>query len=163
MKTVAIYPGTFDPVTLGHEDVIERAARIFDHLTVAVAEGVSEKKPLFSVKKRTDLLGEVLKDFENVRVESFSGLLVDYARRKNCRVLIRGLRAFSDFEYEFQMALTNRKMAPDIETLFLMPKEDYSYVSSSVIREVANLGGDFSQFVSHPVFEALTQEFAGSE
>ena len=163
MKTDAIYPGTFDPVTLGHQDVIERASRIFDHLTVAVAEGVSAKKPLFSVHKRVDLLRQVLLDFEHVRVESFSGLLVDYARQKNCRVLIRGLRAFSDFEYEFQMALTNRKMAPDVETLFLMPKEDYSYVSSSVIREVANLGGDFSQFVSRPVCEALTQKFTRSE
>ena len=156
MKISAIYPGSFDPVTLGHQDVITRASRIVSCLTVAVAEGAVEKKPLFSVVERVDLLRKVVGDLPNVRVEPFAGLLVDYAREMKCRVLIRGLRAFSDFEYEFQMALVNRRMAPDIETLFLMPKEEYSYVSSSVVREVAALGGDVSRFVAPPVREALS-------
>ena len=159
MKTSAIYPGTFDPVTLGHEDLIERAARLFEEITVAVSVGRSVKDPLLSVEERMELLTRVTQHLPNVVVDSFEGLLVDYARARRCGVLVRGLRAFSDFEYEFQMALANRKMAGDVETLFLMPKADYSYVSSSIVREVASLGGDIDEFVSPPVAEALRAKF----
>ena len=163
MITSAIYPGTFDPVTLGHQDVIERASRIVDHLTVAVAAGpASGKHTLFSVEERMKLLQDVLVGLPNVTVEPFQGLLVDYAKQKQAGVLIRGVRAFSDFEYEFRMALMNRKLAPEIETLFLMPKEEYSYVSSSLVREVAGLGGDASEFVAPVVVSALTRKLAGA-
>ena len=155
MKTSAIYPGTFDPVTLGHEDLIARAAGIFERLIVAVARDSSSKNRMFSVEERAELVGRVVNPFPNVEVQVFDGLLVGYAQSLGIHVLVRGLRAFSDFEYEFQMALTNRKMAPDVETLFLMPKEDTSYVSSSLVREVARLGGDISRFVSPAVAEAL--------
>ncbi|MBP7830965.1 MAG: pantetheine-phosphate adenylyltransferase [Kiritimatiellae bacterium] len=154
MNRAAIYAGTFDPITLGHLDVIERAARIFNRLIIAVA-GSTRKETLFTVEERRALVAEVVKPFPNVEVDTFDGLLVQYARKKGVRVLVRGLRAFSDFEFEFQMALTNRKMAPDIETLFLMPKEDFSYVSSSTVREVAQYGGDTSDFVAEPVRKAL--------
>ena len=154
MNRAAIYAGTFDPITLGHLDVIERAARIFNRLIIAVA-GSTRKETLFTVEERRALVAEVVKSFPNVEVDTFDGLLVQYARAKGVRVLVRGLRAFSDFEFEFQMALTNRKMAPDIETLFLMPKEDFSYVSSSTVREVAQYGGDTSDFVAEPVQRAL--------
>ena len=156
MNSTAIYPGTFDPLTLGHMDVVERAARIFSHLTVAVSQTIW-KAPLFSVDERVELARAALTGLPNVEVEPFSGLLVDYVRRRQCRVVVRGLRAFSDFEFEFQMALTNRKMAPDIETLFLMPKEDYSYVSSSTVREVAQYGGDTGDFVPESVQRALVE------
>lgn len=150
----AIYAGTFDPVTLGHMDLIARAAKIFDKLIVAVSVH-SRKEPLFSVEERLALARQSCVDLHNVEVDSFDGLLVEYARSEKVHVLIRGLRAFSDFEFEFQMALTNRKLAPDIETLFLMPNEDYSYISSSTVREVAMLGGDISSFVPPPVQKAL--------
>lgn len=159
MKSEAIYPGSFDPVTLGHQDLIERAAGIFDRVVIGVNAGISGKKTLFSLEERMDLVRQVSEGFANVEVDSFDGLLVDYARRKNIGILVRGLRAFSDFEYEFQMALANRKMAPDIETLFLMPKEDYSYVSSSIVREVAQLNGDIDEFVDPRVAAALQARF----
>ena len=146
MKHWAIYAGTFDPLTLGHTDLIERAAHIFERLILAVAVK-SRKETMFTVDERLAMAQEVLKGSDNVVAESFDGLLVDYAREKGVSVLIRGLRAYADFEYEFQMALTNRKMAPDVETLFLMPQEDYSYVSSSTVREIIERGGDASQFV----------------
>lgn len=154
MNRAAIYAGTFDPITLGHLDVIERAARIFNRLIIAVTAG-ARKQTLFSLEERRALIAETVKPYPNVEVDTFDGLLVDYARSKGVRVLVRGLRAFSDFEFEFQMALTNRKMAPDIETLFLMPKEDYSYVSSSTVREIAQFGGDTRDFVAEPVRRAL--------
>lgn len=157
MRT-AIYAGTFDPITLGHLDLIERAARIFDHLIIAVA-AESRKTALFAQDERVKLARQTVEHLDNVAVEPFDGLLVEYARKKGVHVLVRGLRAFSDFEFEFQMALTNRKLAPDIETLFLMPKEDYSYVSSSTVREVAQLGGDTSDFVAEPVERALAAKF----
>ncbi len=158
MHRKALYPGTFDPITLGHVDVIERAARIFERLVVAVAE-TTLKEPLFSLEERVALAREVTAGFGNVEVDTFRGLLVDYARARGIHVLVRGIRAFSDFEFEFQMALTNRKMAPDVETLFLMPKEDYSYLSSSTVREVAELGGDTSSFVPPPVQAALERKY----
>lgn len=154
MNRAAIYAGTFDPITLGHLDVIERAARIFNRLIIAVAAS-TRKETLFTVEERRALVAQAVKRFPNVEVDTFDGLLVEYARAKGVQVLVRGLRAFSDFEFEFQMALTNRKMAPDIETLFLMPKEDYSYVSSSTVREVAQHGGDTRGFVAEPVRRAL--------
>ncbi|MDD2520033.1 MAG: pantetheine-phosphate adenylyltransferase [Kiritimatiellae bacterium] len=150
----AIYAGTFDPVTCGHVDVAERAAHVFGRLTVAVAEDPA-KTLLFPVEERMALARESLAHLDNVEVTSFSGLLVDWARARGVHTLIRGLRAFSDFEYEFQMALTNRKLAPDIETLFLMPNEDFSYVSSSMVREIASLGGEAEKFVPAAVAEAL--------
>ena len=150
----AIYAGTFDPITLGHLDLVERASKLVDHLTIAVA-GYSRKSLLFTVDERVSMVREVTKKFPNISVESFSGLLMNYVRSKGVHIVVRGLRAFSDFEFEFQMALTNRKLAPDIETMFLMPNEDYSYVSSSTVREVAQLGGDVSNFVARPVQEAL--------
>ena len=153
MRT-AIYAGTFDPITLGHLDLIARAAKIFDKLILAVSE-YSRKQTLFSLKERVAMARRIARKFKNVEVDSFSGLLVDYAKARKVRVLIRGIRAFSDFEFEFQMALTNRKLAPEIETLFLMPNEDFSYVSSSTVREVAQFGGDVSNFVAKPVQQAL--------
>lgn len=149
MKT-AIYPGTFDPVTYGHIDIIKRAARIYDKVIVAVANNES-KKPLFSVKERVAMLKSAAKGLKNVTVDHFDGLVVDYAKRVGARVMLRGIRMISDFEYEFQMALTNRKLAPDIETVFLMPHESYSYVSSKLIKEAAGLGGDVRQFIPRGV------------
>ncbi len=146
MRHSAIYPGTFDPLTLGHLDLIERAAHIFDRVIVAVVIN-SRKTTCFSADDRITMVRDSVKNIKNVRVDSFDGLLVDYARSLKVHVLLRGLRAFSDFEYEFQMALTNRKMAPDIETVFLMPKESFSYISSSTVREVMERGGDISNFV----------------
>ncbi len=150
MIKTAIYAGTFDPLTLGHMDLIERGAEIFEHLILAVVVQ-PPKDNLFSVKERIAMAKTVVKGINNVEIDAFDGLLVDYARRKKIRVLIRGLRAYSDFEYEFQMALTNRKLAPEVETLFMMPNEIHSYVSSSTVREVARLGGDISEFVPKPV------------
>jgi pantetheine-phosphate adenylyltransferase len=158
MMNLAIYAGTFDPLTLGHTDLIERSAEIFDHLILAVVVE-PPKDELFTVEERIAMAQEVVGDLDNVEVESFSGLLVEYARQKGAGVLIRGLRAYSDFEYEFQMALTNRKLAPEIETLFMMPKETHSYVSSSTVKEVAMLGGDTSDFVPVPVQKVLERKF----
>ena len=155
----AVYAGTFDPVTFGHTDVAARAAQVFDHLTLAVAED-PRKKLLFSTAERLELARAAVAGLQNVDVVPFSGLLVDWARAHGIHTLIRGLRAFSDFEYEFQMALTNRKLAPDIETMFLMPSEDYSYVSSSMVREIATLGGDVDKFVPAPVAAALKRKLA---
>jgi pantetheine-phosphate adenylyltransferase len=154
MRT-AIYAGTFDPITFGHLDLIGRAARIFDKLIVAVAKTSRKPVVLLTADEREALVREVVTKYTNVEVDSFDGLLVDYAHAKGVRVVIRGLRAFSDFEFEFQMALTNRKLAPDIETIFLMPNEDYSYVSSSTVREVAQFGGNTSDFVPPQVEKAL--------
>lgn len=157
MNKKAIYAGTFDPMTLGHLDVVERAARIFPELIVAVA-AVTGKSTLFSQQERVELVRESVKNCPNVTVVPFEGLLVDFARSQEVGVIIRGLRAFSDFEYEFQMALTNRRLAPDLETLFLMPKQDYSFLSSTNIRQVAALGGDVSTFVPAVVERALKEK-----
>jgi len=154
MNKKAIYAGTFDPMTLGHLDVVERAARIFPELIVAVAE-VTGKNTQFTQDERVALVRESVQDLCGVRVVPFNGLLVDFARAQGVGVIIRGLRAFSDFEYEFQMALTNRRLAPDLETIFLMPKQDYSFLSSTNIRQVAALGGDVSSFVPAVVERAL--------
>lgn len=154
MSTKAIYAGTFDPLTLGHMDLVRRASGIFDKLILAVA-GSTRKETLFSLEERVAMAREVVVPFKNVTVEGFNGLLVDYARSRKVHVVVRGLRAFSDFEFEFQMALMNRSMAPDVETMFLMPKQDYSYVSSSSVREVAELGGDVATFVPPAVKRAL--------
>ena len=153
----AVYAGTFDPITFGHMDVAARAAHVFDHLTLAVAED-PRKTLMFRTEERIELARASLADLRNVEVVPFSGLLVNWARAHGIHTLIRGLRAFSDFEYEFQMALTNRKLAPDIETLFLMPNEDFSYVSSSMVREIASLGGDVEKFVPAVVASALQKK-----
>ena len=150
MRHSAIYPGTFDPLTLGHFDLIERASHIFDQVIVAVVVN-SRKKTVFTAEDRLTMAKASVKHLPNVKVDSFDGLLVDYARHKHIHVLVRGLRAFSDFEYEFQMALTNQKLAPEIETLFLMPKEEFSYISSSTVREIVDRGGDIGRFVPGPV------------
>lgn len=158
MNHAAIYAGTFDPITLGHLDVIGRAARIFPRLVVAVAARPN-KNPLFSADQRVELVREAIRPLAGVEVEAFDGLLVEYARRKQIACVIRGMRAFSDFEFEFQMALTNRKLAPDVETLFLMPKEDYSYISSGAVREIASLGGPVENFVPPASSRALIRHF----
>ncbi len=157
MTRTAIYPGTFDPVTYGHLDVVKRASAIYDKVIVAVAESTG-KSPLFSVDERCDMLKEATKEIENVEVESFNDLVVDYAARRSVRVVIRGLRMISDFEYEFQMALTNRKLNPKIETVFMMPKESYSYLSSKLIKEVARMGADVSEFVPENVNKKLKEK-----
>lgn len=158
MNQAAICAGTFDPITMGHLDVIERASRIFPRVVVALANNPG-KKPLFSLEDRMDLVRQSTAHLKGIEIDRFDGLLVDFASSKKVHVIIRGLRAFSDFEYEFQMALTNRKLKPQIETLFLMPKQDYSYVSSSNVRTVAELGGDTSVFVPEPVQRALEARF----
>ncbi len=150
----AIYPGTFDPITFGHLDVAQRAAGIFDRLVVAVTAN-TRKNTLFDCEERVQLVRESLRHLPNVEVEPFEGLLVDYARRKRIHVLVRGIRAFSDFEYEFQMALTNRNLAPEVETVFLMPKEEHSYISSSMVKEIALLKGSVEDFVTEKVAQAL--------
>jgi pantetheine-phosphate adenylyltransferase len=155
MTRLGIYAGTFDPLTLGHLDVVERAARIFDELIIAVATSRS-KQTWFSLEERLRIVGDSVAEIGNVRVDSFDGLLVDYAESQQVKLIVRGLRAISDFEFEFQMALINRKLNPEIETVFLMPKEEYSYLTSSSIREIAEMGGDFNKFVPEPSRIALT-------
>ncbi|VAW90530.1 Phosphopantetheine adenylyltransferase [hydrothermal vent metagenome] len=151
MGKIAIYPGTFDPLTNGHSDLVQRAARLFDHIIVAVATNPG-KTPQFSADERIKLAQIALNGINNIEVCGFDQLLVDFAHEKQASVIIRGLRAVSDFEYEFQLAGMNRKLAADIETLFLMPAEKYSYLSSSLVREISSLGGDVSEFV-HPEIE----------
>ncbi len=158
MNQAAICAGTFDPITMGHLDVIERASRIFPRVVIGVATKAG-KTPLFNLEERLDLVRESTAHIKGIEVDSFTGLLVDFAESKGVRVIVRGLRAFSDFEYEFQMALTNRKLKSEIETIFLMPKQDYSYVSSSNVRSVAALGGDTSAFVPPSVQRALEARF----
>jgi len=154
----AIYPGSFDPVTFGHIDVIGRALRLFDEVIVAVAPSEG-KSPLFPVVERLELIRASLPGETRLAVKQFDGLLVDFVKEEKAAAVIRGLRAVSDFEFEFQMALMNRRLAPDVETIFLMPKEDYSYISSRIVKEVARLGGDVSGVVPAPVAAALRQKF----
>ncbi len=146
MGKVAIYPGSFDPITYGHLDLIKRATRIFSKVTVAVAIN-TQKKPLFNIDERVEMITAATKNLRGITIETFDGLIIDYARKKKINVLIRGLRMISDFEYELQMALTNRRLAGDIETIFLMPSEGYSFLSSTLLKEAASFGADISTFV----------------
>ncbi len=152
--SIAVYPGSFDPITNGHLDVIRRGARIFDRLIVAVADNPA-KQALFTKDERVEMIREVTKGFRNVEVDSFDGLVVDYVRRRKAHVILRGIRTISDFEYEYQMALTNRTFAPDIETTFLLTHEEYSFMSSRLIKEAASLGGDVSAFLPKEVERRL--------
>jgi len=158
MRT-AVYPGTFDPITNGHTDLVDRAARQFDRVVVAIHRS-TPKQPAFNWEERIDLARNVLKGHENVVVEGFDGLLVNFVRAQSAQVILRGLRAVSDFEYEFQLASMNRQLAPDIETLFMTPAEHYAYVSSSLVREIAELGGDVTPFVHKDVVAALAQRLS---
>ena len=156
MKITAIYPGTFDPITNGHSDLVQRASRIFDRVILAVTKGAAgAKKPFFDAEERVSLAKEVLVDIPNVEVIQFDGLLVDFVQKQGAQVILRGLRAVSDFEYEFQLASMNRHLDEKIETMFLTPAEQYSYISSSLVREIAVLGGDVTPFVHKQVAAAL--------
>ena len=154
---LAIYPGSFDPITMGHVDIIHRGARLFERIVVAVLLN-ADKAPLFTVQERVNIAGEVFRDRPNVEVETFDGLLVDYARRKQAGVIVKGLRAVSDFEYEMQMALMNRRLNPDIETVFMMPTEPYTYVSSRLVKEVVALGGSVKGIVPEIVERRLREK-----
>src|SRR5215813_9431956 len=156
----AIYPGSFDPLTNGHLDLIERGSKIFDELIVAILRN-SEKDPLFTIGERTEMLEHMSRRFENVRVESFEGLLVDYAMQKRAKAVLRGIRAISDYEYELQMALMNRKLEPQLETVFMMPAEAYSYLSSRLVKEIFRLGGSVRGLVPDLVEQKLREKFAG--
>jgi pantetheine-phosphate adenylyltransferase len=145
-QRVALYPGSFDPLTLGHVDIIKRGSSLFDIIIVAVLENI-DKTPMFTVEERLEMIEETFAELGNVEADSFSGLLVDYAAKRNATAIVRGIRAISDFEYEFQMALMNRRLAPSIETVFMMPAEEYSYVSSRLVKEVATLGGNIRGLV----------------
>ena len=153
---LAVYPGSFDPLTNGHVDIIRRGARLFDQIVVAILENV-EKESFFTVKERLDHAREVFREQENVEVDTFGGLLVDYAHRRNASVIVRGLRAISDFEYEMQMALMNRRLSSEIETVFMMPAEPYTYVSSRLVKEIFSLGGSVSGLVPPSVEERLRE------
>ena len=153
---LGIYPGSFDPLTNGHLDVIRRADKLFDRVIVAIANNES-KKPMFTKEERVELASESLRDMEGVSVETFDGLLVDYAVGKGAQAIIRGLRAISDFEFEFQLALMNRHLDSSIETIFMMPKDKYTFLSSRMVKEVASLGGDIKEFVPAPVLRAMLE------
>ena len=154
--TGAVYPGTFDPLTRGHEDLVRRASQLFSHLIVGVADSRA-KKPFFTLSERVDIAREVLKELANVKVVGFSGLLIKFIHEHNARVIMRGLRAVSDFEYEFQLAGMNRNLYPEVETVFLTPSEQHMFISATLVREIATLGGDVSKFV-HPLVAARMHE-----
>ncbi|MEH6450864.1 MAG: pantetheine-phosphate adenylyltransferase [Oleispira sp.] len=154
---IVVYPGTFDPITNGHTDLIERAARMFDHIILAVADNPN-KKPTLDIDTRVDLANEVLSHLHNVEIVGFSNLLADFVQEKNANIILRGLRAVSDFEYEFQLANMNRVLAPNVESMFLTPAEQYSYISSTLVREIAALDGDISKFVHPAVVKALKEQ-----
>ncbi|MDX1480994.1 MAG: pantetheine-phosphate adenylyltransferase [Woeseiaceae bacterium] len=155
----AMYPGTFDPVTIGHEDLVRRGSRIFDRIVVAVAANPG-KEPLFTLDERVDLVEAVIGDIPNVEVTGYSGLTIEFAQDNDLQVIVRGLRAVSDFEYEFQLANMNRELTDDVETVYLTPTAQYNFISSSLVREVASLGGDISQFV-HPIVKKALLERVG--
>ncbi len=152
--TRAVYPGTFDPLTLGHEDVVKRAAKLFSEVILAIAES-SAKRPLFSIDERVQIATELLRPVANVRVVRFGGLLTEFLKQHDANVILRGLRAVSDFEYEFQMAGMNRKLLPNVETVFMTPSDNYMFVSASIVREIATMGGDVGQFVSPLVVQKM--------
>ncbi|HYW34217.1 MAG TPA: pantetheine-phosphate adenylyltransferase [Balneolaceae bacterium] len=160
METLALYPGSFDPITFGHIDILQRATELFDTIIVTIAIN-KRKEPVFDGDEREYLVRECLKGkpwAENVQIEQFSGLLVDFAKQKNAKTLVRGVRQISDFEYEFRMALTNRRLAPDVDTVFLMPDEQLTFISASLVKEVAAWGGDLSSFVPEKVAKALKEK-----
>lgn len=150
MNNKAVYPGTFDPITLGHEDLVRRAARLFDHVVLAVADSRT-KHPMFTLAERIDMARDALGDVKNVSVTGFSGLLMHFVREQNAGVVLRGVRAVSDFDYEFQLAGMNRKMYPEVETVFMTPGEEHMFLSATLVREISVLGGDVSKFVSPPI------------
>jgi pantetheine-phosphate adenylyltransferase len=158
-EVIAVYPGSFDPLTNGHVDIIQRGSRFFDRIVIAVATNI-DKAPLFTVPERVNIAREVFREWPNVEVDTFDGLLVDYARRKRASVIVRGLRAVSDFEYEMQMALMNRRLNPDVETVFMMPAEPYTYVSSRLVKEVVALGGSVHGLVPEVVEARLRDKRA---
>ncbi len=162
-EATAVYPGSFDPLTVGHEDIVRRSLRLVDHLIVAIAETATQPKSgLFSIEERVDLIRTVYEGEPRVEVISFGGLLVDFARSRNARIIIRGLRAVSDFEYEFQMALMNRSLWPEVEVLFMAPATRHTFLSSSLVRQVGRLGGDVSDFVNPIVKSRMDASFAGN-
>ena len=153
----AVYPGTFDPMTMGHVDLVKRASKLFDSVIIAIASSDS-KKPMFTLEERIEIGNKIFADDPKVEVVGFSGLLVNFAKENDANILIRGLRVVADFEYEFQLANMNRAMSPDIESVFLTPKEEYSYISSSLVKEIATMGGDVDRFVDPVTLEALNQK-----
>jgi len=157
MKTTAVYPGTFDPITLGHIDLVKRAAKMFDRIIVAVANN-PEKNTLFSLSERIDLVKQVFANIKNIEIKSFDGLLTEFARKQNCNIVLRGLRVVSDFDYELQMASMNRKLIPELETIFLTPEDNYIYVASSLVRTIAKEHGDLSHFVPPVIEQALKEK-----
>ena len=162
MNLTALYPGSFDPMTFGHLDILERATHMFDNVIVAIAQNTS-KEGVFTVEERQELIRECIQDHEwgkHVEVDNFTGLLVEYAKKRNVKTLIRGVRQISDFEYEFRMALMNRRLEPEIDTLFLMPSEELTFVSASLVREIAYWGGELSQFVPENVAKALKVKYS---
>jgi pantetheine-phosphate adenylyltransferase len=157
MKNRAVYPGTFDPITRGHEDLVRRAAKLFDHIVLAVADSRA-KKPLFTLNERIDIARDVLSDVKNLTVVGFSGLLMHFVQKHRARVVVRGVRAVSDFDYEFQLAGMNRKMYPRVETVFMTPGEEYMFLSATLVREISILGGDVKKFVSPLVAARLAEK-----
>ena len=153
----AVYPGTFDPMTMGHVDLVKRASKLFDSVIIAIASSDS-KKPMFSLEERIEIGNKIFADDPKVEVVGFSGLLVNFAKDNDANILIRGLRVVADFEYEFQLANMNRAMSPDIESVFLTPKEEYSYISSSLVKEIATMGGDVTRFVDPVTLDALNKK-----
>lgn len=153
----AVYPGSFDPVTNGHLDIIDRASKVFDHLIVAVLEN-PRKTPMFTIEERVMMLNEIITPYPNVEVDYYRGLLVEYAKKREAGIIIKGLRAISDFEFEFQMALVNRKLSCDVETMFMMTNNMYSYISSSIVKEVASYGGDIRELVPSQVYPMIMKK-----
>lgn len=158
MKVAAMYPGTFDPITLGHEDLVQRAAGIFDRVVVAIAADPGSKEPMFSIDERVELARTALARHDNIEVRRYGGLTVDFAKEHSLSVIVRGLRAVADFEYEFQLATMNRHLTEEVETIFLTPTDRYTFISSTLVREIATLGGDISEFVSPTVKDALMEK-----
>lgn len=161
-QKIAMYPGTFDPITLGHIDIIQRSSKLFDRVIVTLAKN-TKKEPLFSIEERIEMITDAVRDMQNVEVEEFDGLLINFARKRNVSVIVRGLRAISDFEYEFQMALMNRQMADEVTTVFLMPHEKFTYLNSTIIRDVAAFGGDIKKFTTPFVARKLQEKFLKKE